>query len=481
MLTTVTIFLPIAAALLLWSLPLRSSRLIGSLALLVALAEVGVWAAEIAGFDFDAGGLQHDVTATWLADLGVSYKVGVFDFSLWLVGLMAVVSVAAIGYAMWVGRERPRIYFGLVLFLLGATIGVFTAQDLLLFYVFFEAMLIPLYVLIGVWGGRNRSRATIKLLIYTMLGSLLMLVAIIAYGLSEGTFDLTRTGVSGSDWIFLGFLAAFAIKAPLFPFHGWLPDAYREAPAEVTALLSGVISKTATYAVLRIVIPNFPEPVRDFQDVILALAAIGLIYSALLAFRQPDFRGVVAYSSLGQMCLIFIGLFALNDSGLGGANLQMVNHGLVSAALFLLAGAVERRAGTGEFRQLGGLARGRPILATMLITLGVIALAVPGSGVFAAEFLVLNGIFTVGWGWAVVGAVAIVLAAAYMLRAISATLHARAGPAVRRETRDLRVAEVALLAPLVAALLALSFYPAAVSDRSLGGKPTDAVDTRFEP
>ena len=482
MLTTVIIFLPIAAALAMWTLPIRSGRLAGLIALGIGLAELGLWSTAISGYDFDKAGLQHDTTAVWFKDLGVSYKVGMFDFSLWLIGLTAIVTLAAIGYAMSVGRERPRVYFGLILFLLGATIGVFAAQDLLLFYMFFEAMLIPLYVLIGVWGGRNRARATIKFLIYTMLGSLLMLVAIVAYGLTEGTFDLTQMAVSSSEWIFLGLIAAFVIKAPLWPFHGWLPDTYREAPPEITALLSGVISKTATYAILRIVIPNFPEPVADFQDPILALAAVGLVYAALLAFRQPDLRGVIAYSSLAQMSLIFVGLFALNDSGLSGANLQMVNHGLVSAALFFLAGAVEHRTGTGEFKQLGGMARGRPILATMLILTGVIALAVPGSGMFAAEFLVLNGVFTVGWGWAVVGVIAIMLAAAYMLRAISATLHRDVGPAVRESSRDLRPAEIAVLAPLVAALLLLSFYPAAVSDHSFGGKPAETVIvSRLEP
>ncbi len=229
-----------------------------------------------------------------------------------------------------------------MLILTGATVGVFAAQDLLLFYVFYEAMLIPLYVLIGVWGGPNRGAATIKFVIYTMVGSLLMLVAIVAFGLVEGTFDLTEMGTSGSLAIFLGFAIAFAIKAPLWPFHGWLPDAYRQAPPEVAAVLSGLISKTAAYGFLRIALPSFPGPVADMRATVLVLASIGLVYGSLLAFRQPDFRGVIAYSSLAQMCLIVIGLFAVNDSGLDGALLQMVNHGLISAALFLLAGCIER-------------------------------------------------------------------------------------------------------------------------------------------
>jgi NADH-quinone oxidoreductase subunit M len=307
-----------------------------------------------------------------------------------------------------------------------------------------------------------------------------MLVAIVALGLTNGTFDLTRIGTSSSVVMFLGFAVAFGIKAPVWPLHGWLPDAYREAPAEVSAVLSGVISKTAAYGFLRIAIPIFPEPVAELRDTILVLASIGLIYGSLLAFRQPDFRGVVAYSSLAQMCLIVIGLFAVNDSGLSGALLQMVNHGLISATLFLLAGCVEQRTRSGEFALLGGMARGRPILASVLITTGVIALAVPGSSAFAGEFLVLNGIFTHGWGWAVVGAVAVVLAAMYMLRAISAALHEEKGPAVHDRQRDLRPFEVSVLVPLVAALLFLSFWPAAVTDHSFGGSPAAAVSSRFE-
>ena len=313
-----------------------------------------------------------------------------------------------------------------------------------------------------------------------MAGSLLMLVAIVAFGLTAGTFDLTAIGTSDSVWIFLGFAVAFAIKAPIWPFHGWLPDTYREAPAEVSALLSGVISKTAAYGFLFIAIAHFPEPVGTMRDTILVLASIGLVYGSLLAFRQPDFRGVVSYSSLAQMSLIVIGLFAVNDSGLDGGLLQMVNHGLISASLFLLAGFVERRTGTGELSRLGGMARGRPILATLLITVGVIALAVPGSSAFAGEFLVLNGIFTRGWGWAVVGAIAIVLAAMYMLRAISATLHRERGEAVRDQMPDLRPAEVAMLAPLVAVLLLLSFWPAGVTDHSFTGEPEAAVTSQFE-
>jgi len=289
---------------------------------------------------------------------------------------------------------------------------------------------------------------------------------VIVYGLSKNTFDLTQIGDSGSTWIFLGFAAAFAIKAPLFPLHGWLPDAYRESPPEVAAVLSGVVSKAGAYGFLRIGVAKFPGPTHDLRPVILALAAVGLVYGSLLAFRAPDFRGVVAYSSLVQMGLITFGIFAFNDLGLSGSVLQMVNHGLISTTLFLLAGMVERRATTGELGRLGGLARGRPLLATVLMTIGIMNLAVPLSSAFAGEFLILAGVFQRGWGWAVVGAAGMVLAAMYMLRLISAVLHRDPGPAVTEAALDLRPAELGVTVPLIACLLALSAWPAAISGHS---------------
>jgi NADH-quinone oxidoreductase subunit M len=465
MTTTILILLPLVGAVGLWLVPWASARAAGGFAFLVALGELALWVGTALNFEFASrAGLQFDAERVWFADLGVSYNVGLRDYSLWLVGLTAVVTAAAVGYGFWAARDRSGVYLSLLLFLEGATVGVFTAQDLLLFYVFWEAMLIPLYVLIGVWGGPGRLGATFKFVAYTMAGSLLMLVAIIAAGLGAGTFDMAQLRESESVWIFLGFTAAFAVKAPLWPFHGWLPDAYRESTPEVAAVLSGVISKAAAYGFLAIALPFYPAAVEDWRVPVLVLASIGLVYGSLLAFRAPDVRGIVAYSSLAQMNLIVIGLFATNVSGFTGALFQMVNHGLISAALFLLAGGIERRCATGQLALLGGMARGRPILATVLITTGVIALAVPGSSAFAGEFLVLNGIFTVGWGWSVVGAVAIVLAAMYVLRLISAVLHEDVGSAVPAEALDLRPAELTVIVPLVGLLLVLSFWPAAITD-----------------
>jgi NADH-quinone oxidoreductase subunit M len=474
--TTLLIAVPVAAALLVWFAPLPR-ELTGVLAILAALAEVGLWIGALVRFDFGDPSLQLATEREWFEDLGVSYHVGFYGFSLWLAGLTAVVSAAAIGYGLWTGRERARAYFGLMLFLTGSIVGVFASQDLLLFYVFFEAMLIPIYVLVGVWGGPNRIRATVTFVIYTMAGSLLMLAAIVAYGISQETFSLIDSGTSDNIWIFLGFVLAFAVKAPVFPFHGWLRAAYTESPPEVAAVLSGVVSKAAVFGFVYIVLRKFPDPVEDFRGTILVLAAVGLVYGSLLAFRQPDVRGVVAYSSMGQMGLITLGVFAANDLGLDGAILHSVSHGLVSAAMFLLAGMVERRAGTGELASLGGMAKGRPALATLMMTAGIIMLAVPGSVNFAGEFLILAGVFDVGWGYAAVGAAAIVLAAMYTLRIISGILHERRGVAVPADARDLRAPELALVVPLVAALLALSAWPAAISERSF---PADSASELTE-
>jgi NADH-quinone oxidoreductase subunit M len=465
MLTTLLIVVPLAGALLVWALPFSRETTSG-LALMAALAEVGLWIGGARNFDFSSDTQQFSTTREWFSELGISYSVGLYGFQYWLVGLAAVVGAAAIGYGLWVGRDRPRAYFGLMLFLVGSLVGVFAAQDLIVFYVFFEAMLIPIYVLVGVWGGPARIKATVTFVLYTMAGSLLMLASIVAFGITQGTFSLAEIGTSSNDWVFLGFLIAFAVKAPLLPFHGWLRSAYTEAPPEVAAILSGVVSKAAVFGLVWIVLPHFPEPVDDFREVVLVLASATLVYGSVLAFRQADVRGVIAYSSMAQMGLIVIGIFAVTDLGLDGAVLHSVSHGLVSAGLFLLAAMIETRTGTGRFAELGGMGKGRPILATLVMTLGMFTLAVPGSANFAGEFSILAGVFGRGWGYAAVGAAAIVLAALYALRLISAILHERRGSAVREDAGDLVSGELALVVPLVVILAVLSAWPAAISERS---------------
>ena len=465
MLTTWLILLPLIGALVVAVLPLPSTTTAG-LSFLVALAEVGLWIVAAGRFDFGDDGLQLGTSREWVDSLGISYSVGFYGFSLWLTGAAVIVGAAAIGYALWIGRDRPRAYHALMLFLTGAVVATFVSQDLLLFYVAFEAMLIPLYVLIGVWGGAKRAQATLLFVVYTMAGSLLMLASVVAFGVSQGTFSLADSGTSDNTWIFLGFAAAFAIKAPLFPLHGWLPLSYREAPVEVAAVLSGIVSKAAVYGFVRIATPKFPDPADDLSGLILVLSAAGLVYGSLLAFRAADLRGVVAYSSMAQMGLITMGIFAFDDLGLDGAVLQSVAHGLISASMFLLVGMVEHRCGTGKLSELGGMARGRPVLATIVLLAGMLTLAVPGSATFAGEFLIMAGVYAQGWGYSAIVALGIVLAAMYTLRVISAILHVKPGRAVRDEALDLRAGEVSLVLPMVLVLLVLSAWPALVSDRS---------------
>jgi NADH-quinone oxidoreductase subunit M len=359
-----------------------------------------------------------------------------------------------------------RGYASLMLLLEAAVVLLLVARDLALIYVGFEAMIVPLALLIAVWGGPNRARATIRFVIYTLVGSLLMLIGVITLGLRAGSFDLAHVGTSDSRWLFLAFMAAFAIKAPLYPFHGWVPEAYREAPPEVSGLLSGVVSKAGAYGMLRFALPLFPGPAHDLRRWFVAIAIVGLLWCSLVAFRQPDSRGVIAYSSIAQMSLIGLGIFVMNDIGATGATFQMVNHGLLSVLLFLLAGVVEVRTGDGLFRRVGALARGRAGLATIVMTTGIAALAVPGSAMFASEFLVLLGAFRDWWLIGALASVAIVLAAMYMLRWVSALLHeAPSDPAPGLSRMgDVRW-EASYLLPLVACVLALSVYPYGVTHR----------------
>ena len=447
-LTTTLIVLPLGVGFLLCVLPFPklAAAIVGGAA---AVLEIVFWAIVLGKYDFSGGGLQFQNHQVWSSDLGASYHTAMTRWGMWLVGMTVIVMAAAIFYAIRAGRERLRLYLGLLLVLSGAVVGVFASQDFLLFYVFWELMLIPLYVLVGVWGGANRLRATITFFIYTIVGSLLMLASTIAFGITHGSFDFYDASgnlvVDNSSWMFLGFVAAFIVKGPLFPFHAWLPLTYREAPAELAGVLSGVVSKAATFGFFTICVLHFQSTFLDFRTPLLVLASIGLIYGSILAFRAPDIRGVIAYSSLAQVGLITLGIFSNNFTGWNGAWLQMVNHGLISGTLFMFAGLVERRTGTGQLDQLGGMARGRPILASLLMATGVIALAVPGSTAFAGEFLILAGVFTSGWAWAVIGAFAIVLAAMYVLRLVSAILHRHKGAAVPDDRRDLHVVEIAVL------------------------------------
>lgn len=431
----------------------------------------------------------------WFPQWGIEYHVALGYGALGLVALTTLVTGCASAFAWWADREGPAAMQGLLWLTAASLTGLFVARDLVLFYVFFELMLVPMLLLVGVWGGVHRIRATMTMFIYTLLGSLPMLVAVVAVGFAangvvEGgdarwagssPFSLPTLSAMASEgalelssWVLVAFLVAFAIKAPLVPLHGWLPLAYREAPAEVTAVLSGLVSKAAFFGLLVVVLPLFPEQLAGGWGTALTWVAVAsLVYGSLAAFRQPDPRGVVAYSSLAQMGLIVLGLSAFTGAGseqaVAGAYLQTINHGLVSAAAFLLVGIVELRTGEREFARMGGLGAGRARFVSIGLVITLIMLAVPGATTFAGELLILVGVFrgdVSGPLVAVIGSIAVVFAAMYALRLIAgiafsdrATTEADAAGGAARFGGDLSARELLIVGPVVLALLVLSAWP----------------------
>ena len=467
MTVTTLIAVPFALGVVLLLVPF-ARRLAGYLALLVALAVLGAVIGLIYRFE-PAGGYQFGDDAAWIPQLGIRWSVALDGVGLAMTAVTALVVACAIGYGMWAGRDRSHAAFGLLLVTEAFLFLVFAARDLFVFYVGFEGMLIPLLVLLAVWGGAGRRRAMVQVIAYTAVGTLLMLVAILWLGLTAPggpDFSMAAAIGRGGDLAFWAFALAFAIKSPLFPFHGWVMPAYRQSSPEVAAVLSGVASKAGGFAFLAVLVPLFPAQSAEYAWLFIALGLVGFLWGALLAFRQPDGRGVIAYSSVAQMSFVILGVFLLTTQGATGATFQMVNHALVSAALFLLAGWLETQAGSGDFRHLGGLARSRPVLATVAIVLGMAALAVPGSSVFASEFLILLAAFADAWWLGALASLGIVLAAMYMLRWISAVLHEREGDLVGQlRPPDLRSGALLCILPLVLALIGLSLAPAQLTER----------------
>jgi NADH-quinone oxidoreductase subunit M len=440
--------------------------------------------------DFDTGvaGLQHVTDDKWIPDLGIRYKLGIDGLNLWLVLLTTVVAFAV---AVWLA-VRPQERPGLFAFHFGlgetAVLGAFVAQDLALFVLFFDLMLVPFYFLVGQWGGPNRIPAAVKMVIYTLVGSLLMLAGAVATAvLSQGqlghlTFVLSdlqkATLPEGTQkWIFVTFALAFLIKMPAFPFHGWMPDAYRTMPLPALAFFSGVVSKVAAYGFLRLVLPLFPEATHDFQIVLLLFALVSILYGSMLAFTETNGRLILGYSSVAQLGFITLGIFALDPAGQGaqGALLQAVNHGLVVAPLFfVLALLAERAEGSGDIRDYGGIAFKAPVLAALFLVVTLATLAMPGSANFAGEFLILLGVFSSKLAVAVIASTGVVLASVYALRMYIRSMHNRVGPKV--SSFEISVRDGLVLVPLVAAIVAFAVYPqAALNAGEQGIKSTVAA------
>ncbi len=474
---SILIWLPAAGALVGCALPGRTARFaallssLGALGLSIALL-VQVTAAKSAGL--------HDVTdKLWIKPLGVHYALGVDGLSVTLIALTTLMFSAVIAWcarSQWHHERSFYLYLGVAQ---SAVIGALCAQDVILFVAFFDLMLIPFFFLAGMWGGKRNpdgsaDAATIsgvtKMVIYTMVGSLLMLAAAIAAGVLVSTqtgnpIDFTFAALRESplstqsqEWIFLFFAAAFLVKMPQFPLHGWMPDGYRAMPLPVLAVFSGVLSKVAAYGFLRIVLPIFPAASVHFQDLMLLIALASIIYGSALAFTTTNVRLVLGYSSVAQLGFIVFGIFSLQKAGDQGALLQSLNHGLVVVPMFLIVALLSARArGSEDLRDLGGIALRAPVLATLFLIVSFALLAMPGSSNFVGEFLILLGVFKTKIAFAVLAFTGVALAAVYALRMFIRAMHNRVGPDV--ESRELSWADGAVIAPLVLVILALALYP----------------------
>jgi NADH-quinone oxidoreductase subunit M len=469
---SIVLFLPLFAGLVGAVLPRGLARWAVLAGTVAVLAYVVVML-----FDFDSGGgLQYITDDEWISELGIHYSLGVDGINLFMIALTAIAWAACTLVAAFTEHDRPRLFFFHIALAETAVLGAFMAQDLALFIVFFDLMLVPFYFLIGGWGTGDRVLATTKFVIYTLAGSLLMLAAAIALGVlatpdgGEISFALSdleeRSVPEGSQhWIVLLFALAFFVKAPLFPLHGWVPDTYRATPIPVLALLSGVLSKVGVYAFLQIVLPIMPEGAQHWQELFIILAVFSILYGSMLAFSQDNIRLVLAYSSIAQLGFIVLGIFALDEKGAQGALFQMLNHGLVTAALFLIVGVIAlRAAGSESLAELGGMAFRAPVLAGLFLVTALATLAMPGSGNFIGEILILFGAFEDKLVYGLVASVGVVLAALYMIRLYQGTMHGRVGAVV--DSREIDRVNLAAVAPLVAIVIALGVYPNFVVHRT---------------
>jgi len=467
-LTTLLIVLPVVGAIVVWLMPRQNPAAIRATALGVGLVEALLAALLVLGFDPAGSGPQFVLEAPWVPSLGISYAVGVDGISLWMIGLTAFLLPIAIGASWPWMEERAREYGSFLLLLAAGMIGAFAATDVVLFFVFWEVMLIPMYLLIGICGGERRVAAAFKFFIYTAVGSLVMLVGIIALYVNaaaagRATFaiaELVRTPLpAGAElWVFLAFAFAFAIKVPIFPLHTWLPDAYTQAP--ITALVLGtMLVKVGAYGFIRFGLPLFPDAMRSNSDWISALAVTGIIYGALCAIAQRDMVRLLAYSSISHLGFVVLGIFALNTPGTMGALIQMVNHSISAGALFIIASMIIRRTGTSDIPSLGGLASRYPLITAFFLLAMFSSAGVPGLNGFVGEFLTMLGAFQPHLRLVVVASTGIVLGAIYLVWMFQRVMHGRPATNLVADPRDLTRREALVLVPLAIAIVWIGVMP----------------------
>lgn len=476
MLLSALIFLPIVFALAMLVLP---RALVRPVALVLAIAEFVLSLTILGHFDKASVAAQMVEQYSWIPELGISYFVGIDGLSLWLVILTTFLTPIVV-LGSWTSIAKAEKSFHVCLFVLQASmIGSFLALDAILFYVFFELSLVPMYFMIGIWGGTRRIYATIKFFIFTMVGSLMMLLAIIylMFAARDTTGTLTASLpdlytlkipfvagdlLSPQTLLFFAFSLAFAIKVPMFPFHTWLPDAHVEAPTPGSVILAGVMLKMGTYGFLRFVIPLFPEAAEYYSWLFLFLGVIGIIYGALVAMVQPDVKKLVAYSSVSHMGYVMIGLFAMNHYGVSGALYQMLSHGVSTGALFLLVGMVYERTHSREISRYGGLAKAMPWFTIIFVIITMSSIAVPMTNGFIGEFLILLGTYSASPAMGIFAVAGVVLGAVYMLWMVKRVFFGPEGELVKDEhhpLHDMTLREHFVMAPLVILVFWMGLFP----------------------
>ena len=464
MMLTALLACPLIGMLAVLALPRGSARTIRTLALFTTGAALLVSLRLLLDFRTGLPGMQFVERWAWIPPLNVSYHLGLDGISLPMVLLTTILGFLAC-VASGSITERQKEYYALYLLLEVGMLGTFVALDLFLFYVFWEIVLVPMYFLIGIWGGGRREYSAFKFFVYTLAGSLVMLLAILALGLRAHTFDLVALAAQGHAWersfqqlLFLGFFFGFAIKVPIFPFHTWLPDAHVDAPTPGSVLLAGVLLKMGGYGFFRIAYPLAPDGAQWFGWAMAVLGAVNIVYGAFVALAQTDFKRLVAYSSVSHMGFVLLGLASLTPSGFQGAMVQMFSHGLITGAMFLLVGVLYDRTHTRDLGAFGGLGARVPVYAGLLMFFSLASLGLPGLSGFVAEFLSLLGAFGV-WRWqTILSVLGIVVAAAYMLKVIGQVL---LGPLNERwqGLTDMTPRELVSVAPLVLLVVLTGVYP----------------------
>ncbi len=487
---TLVTFTPLIGALLIAFIPRDNVNAVRWAALLTALVAFVLSLALLPAFDSSAQGFQYKEQADWIPAFGIQYKLGVDGISLVLVVLTTLLSWISILASFGPIRDRVKEYMISFLILEVGMIGVFTALDLFLFYIFFEVVLVPMYLIIGIWGGANRIYATIKFVLYTLAGSLLMLVAILATAFAfqaghggswAGAFDyeqLRQYGFADTLQLFAfgAFFLAFAIKVPMFPFHTWLPDAHVEAPTAGSVILAGVMLKLGGYGFIRFALGIYPDAAHTYAPWIVGLSLIAIIYGAIVALVQPDMKKLIAYSSVSHMGFVTLGIFIFQQQGMEGAILQMVNHGLITGALFLCVGVLYERTHDRTIAKMGGLAARTPVYAAIFGFFMLASIGLPGLAGFVGEFLVFLGTFAFNPWAALIATIVMTIGAAYMMWLYQRVIFGDVSDFLKglgHHLVDITPTELATLTPLIALTLAFGLFPSLVLD--LLHVPVDAI------